>query len=195
VNNDSIGGFMGELIKTNDNNIDAPLDDLITCVRRTILEYCPYTHDRTDLAANNNAPEFKISISNSPTKTRILYMNRVFPVDKLSYVDHIMSSVPEREDLNRLITFDEVSKIIDFILEDHKHFEKVEFEEMNSRFQPYQINMNFIIEWPDTEGKKLYCGDMGVELSFADGNMANEFYEQILKKFKPRLTYKYVKKR
>ena len=106
-----------------------------------------------------------------------------------------MTSVPEREDLNRLITFDEVSKVMDFVLEDHRYFKKIEFTETNSRFQPYQIEMDFIINWPDNEGKKLYCGDMGVELSFADGNMANEFYEQILKKYRPGLTYKYTLKR
>lgn len=186
---------MGELIKTNDNNIDAPLDDLITCVKRTILSYFPYTHDRTDLVANGNAPELKIIISNSPTNTCILYSTRRFPENKPSYVDYIMATVPEREILNRFITYEETEEIIDFIIKDHKYFEEISFKENYSKYRPYEMSLKFKIHWPDSEGPKLYCGNIGIELDFCDRDVAYEYHERILKKFKPRLTYKYVNKR
>ncbi len=186
---------MEELVN-NQSNLDMPLEDLKDYVKRIISSYCPYVKDRVNLIDDPKAPEFDIHISCASVKTSILFLAKIDLPNKLSYLGTVKASIPERAMLDHPITFDELSEIIDFVHEDHNELDKLNFYKLDERsICPYEIDMVFNVIWPDFEGEKLYCRDIGINVRLRDGELANSLNQKLQEKYKPGLIYKYTNKR
>jgi hypothetical protein len=175
---------MSELINYTGNSISSENEDFVTYVKNMILSHFPYVNDRVDLlCCNAKAPEFGIDILTSENGSSVKYMVRV-PELENENISKVRVQAPDFAELNHIITFDEISKIADFILEDHTFFNNISFQTYPHSVYPYRINMVFMVEWPDIEGNKIPCGDMNIELWFRNPNMAAGFLRQIVDKYK-----------
>lgn len=133
---------MSSMIKQN--------EDLATFVKSTIFKYCPYIDDRLSILGNAKCPEIdiEININNNETQVMFLFGNANFK-----------QSIPERVIIPYVIEFDEIRKIIDFILSDHEFIKNINL--YNNLFE-----LNFAINWTDESVKGINCGDIGLHLKF-----------------------------
>lgn len=177
---------MSELVNYTGNEISNGLEDLLTSVKNAITTYCPYVDDRVDLCTNGLAPTFGIRFGVVNGRTDINYIVRI-PELEHGPITRVNVQAPDYAMMDHVITFDELSKIIDFVLEDHKAFECLAYRTYPGLMFPYQLHMNFDINWPDSEGPKIYCGEMNIQLEFQDPNLLKEFLGQIVEKYKDKV--------
>lgn len=137
-------------------------EDLVSVIKRVMLKYCPYTENRIDLLADAFAPTIGISIQVYEGTTHIYfdYKNRK---EKEKSFESIL--------IPRVIQFEELRGIMDFILQDH--------EVLNGfRTQKDQtvVDMGFNINWCERNLKGMYCSGIQLQLDFyPDKELANTF--------------------
>ena len=125
-------------------------EDLEESIKRVILKYCPYREDRLYILGNAKSPEIEIDINFYDNETLIMF---------LVGNSNFKQSVTEQLIISRVVEFEKVSKIIDFILSDHEFIK-------NINLYNDSIDLKFAIKWTDKSIKGIDCGDIGLNLKF-----------------------------
>ena len=125
-------------------------EDLFAYVKSIILTYCPYSNDRLSILGNIKSPEIDIEVNIRDNQTQVMFLfgNNSFK-----------QSIPEQIIIPYIIEFDEISEIIDFVLEDHEYIQ-------NINLYNNSIGLNFAINWTDKSIQGIDCGDIGLNLKF-----------------------------
>lgn len=137
-----VGGVNMSIIKQN--------EDLVTYVKNTILKYCPYVDDRLSIFRDTNSPEIEIDINIYNNETQVMFL-----FGSANY----KQSIPEQIIIPCTLEFEEVSKIIDFILGDHEVIKNINL--CNNSFE-----LQFAINWTEESLKGINCSDIGLNLEF-----------------------------
>lgn len=124
--------------------------DLISYIKSIILKYCPYIDNRLYILGNAKSPEIDIDINFYDDETMIMFL-----VGNANF----KQSITEQLIISCIVEFEEVDKIIDFILEDHEFI-----KDINSYND--SIGLKFAINWTDEAVKGINCGDIGLNLKF-----------------------------
>ena len=112
--------------------------DLISYVKSVLLKYCPYVEDRLSILSNGKSPQLDVVLNICNNETQIMFMfgNNSFK-----------GSVPERTTFSYIIDFEEISEIIDFLLEDHERSVKginCGDIELNLNFENLELKKNYL---------------------------------------------------
>ena len=147
-------------------NVIKHSEDLIPYITNVILKYCPYLDDRLLILGNAKAPQLDIEINiNNNSQILILFGN-----------DSFKSSVPERTTVSYTISFEEIGRIIDFILEDHEVIRSINI--FGNRF-----DLKFAINWTDKSIKGINCGDIGLNLKFDSIDLERQYLYLLFQRY------------
>ena len=136
------------------NSIIKDNKDLISSIKSIIFKYCPYIDDRLYILGNAKSPEIDIDINFYVNETLIMF---------LVGNSNFKQSIDERLISSCVVEFEDVGKIIDFILEDHEIIRDINLYNDS-------IGIKFAINWTDKTTKGINCGDIGLNLKF-DNNI------------------------
>ena len=156
--------------------------DLISYIKSIILKYCPYVEDRLSILGNGKSPQLDIVLNICNNETQIMFMfgNNSFK-----------TSVPERATVSYIIAPEEISKIIDFILEDHEFIKNINIYNL-------KFDLKFAINWTDKSVKGINCSDIGLDLNFDNLELKKNYLYFIFQKYytqlEPSPTFKAMKK-
>lgn len=142
--------------------------DLVTYVKNIILKYCPYVDDRLSILGDIKSPEIEIDINIYNNETQVMF---------LFGSANIKQSIPEQIIIPCTLEFEEVSKIIDFILGDHEVIKNINL--CNNSFE-----LQFAINWTDESLKGINCGDIGLNLEFNNNvELENQYLYLFFQKY------------
>lgn len=142
-------------------------EDLFAYVKSIILTYCPYSNDRLSILGNIKSPEIDIEVNIRDNQTQVMFLfgNNSFK-----------QSIPEQIIIPYIIEFDEISEIIDFILEDHEYIQ-------NINLYNNSIGLNFAINWTDKSIKGISCGNVGLNLKFNNNELEKQYLYLLFQKY------------
>ena len=155
--------------------------DLISYVKSVLLKYCPYVEDRLSILSNGKSPQLDVVLNICNNETQIMFMfgNNSFK-----------GSVPERTTFSYIIDFEEISEIIDFLLEDHEFIKDINFSNL-------EIDLKFAINWTERSVKGINCGDIELNLNFENLELKKNYLYFIFQRYYTHLeqspTFKVVK--
>ena len=156
--------------------------DFISYIKSIILKYCPYVEDRLSILGNAKSPQLDIILNICNNETQIMFMfgNNSFK-----------GSVPERATVSYIIDFEEISEIIDFLLEDHEFIKDINFSNL-------KLDLKFAINWTDKSVKGINCSDIGLNLNFDTLELKKNYLYFIFQRYYTQLeqspTFKTMKK-
>lgn len=155
------------------NNIIKKEESLVSYVKSVVLKYCPYVDDRLSILGNAKAPQFNIEFNIGDKQSRIsfLFGNRTF---KQSTLEQVV--------ISELIDFKEIKDIMDFIIGDHQYLKSINL--YNRKFE-----LCFSINWNNESIKGINCGDIRLNLSFSDKELAKQYLYLLFQNY-----YTYFKK-
>lgn len=139
-------------------------ETLVSKIKNTLLNCCPYVEDRLGLFNNSNATTFGIFICVFEGKTHVSFTrgNSSFSI-----------AVAEPIEASHIIELEEVEELMDFILEDH---ESISFNNSNNIEKNNNINFKFDINWSNESSKGINCSTINLNLSFFENNELRKKY-------------------
>lgn len=148
------------------NNVEC-YENLISYIKSVILKYCPYTEDRLSILgdAKSRALDIKFIISNKESQIFFHFGESSFK-----------RTTPERATTTYLISFDEISEVIDFIISDHEVIHKINIFDRG-------FELGFAINWSEENIKGIDCGDIGLSFSFESKELQKEYLYFLFKKY------------
>ena len=149
------------------NSIMKNSEDLTSIIKSIIFKYCPYIDDRIYILGNAKSPEIDIDINFYDNETLIMF---------LVGNSNFKHSVDERLISSNALEFEEVGKIIDFILEDHEVIKNINLSN-NS------IGLSFAINWTDKSIKGISCGNIGLNLKFNNIELEKQYLYLLFQKY------------
>lgn len=142
--------------------------DLVTYVKNIILKYCPYVDDRLSILGDIKSPEIEIDINIYNNETQVMFLFGSV---------NFKQSISEQIIIPCTLEFEEVSKIIDFILGDHEVIKNINL--CNNSFE-----LQFAINWTDESLKGINCGDIGLNVEFNNNvELENQYLYLFLQKY------------
>ena len=153
------------------SNIINYREDLISYIKSIILKYCPYTDDRLSMLDNEKQPELDIELNICKDKTQIMFIfgNKNF---KVSVLDRAVTSY--------IISFEEISDVIDYLLDDHEVIKSINFDDK-------EISLKFAINWTEKSIKGINCNDIGLNLTFENMQAKKQYLYLLIKKYYDKL--------
>lgn len=149
------------------NSIMKNREDLTSTIKSIIFKYCPYIDDRIYILGNAKSPEMDIDINFYDNETLIMF---------LVGNSNFKHSMDERLISSNALEFEEVGKIIDFILEDHEVIRNINLSN-NS------IELKFAINWTDKSTKGIDCGDIGLNLKFNNIGLKKQYLYMLFQRY------------
>ena len=154
-------------------NIVKKEDSITDWIKKVILKYCPIVEDRLFITDDaRKTPELEINIDIDKSKTSISFL---FGKQSLKY------SLVERANLNNPIDINEITSLIDFILDDH---EWISYLALNNN----KLSMGFSINWSEKALQGITCGNITLNISFNNIEIAKEYITEIVQKYKNNIT-------
>ena len=136
--------------------------DLASFVQRVVLKYCPYTEDRIDLLSNSLSPQIGINIQVGDEKTRV-YFDFKNNRERVNAFETVL--------IPRVIQFEELRGIMDFILQDHEVLNIA-----GGINDPTVVDLGFRINWREKSRKGMCCSGIQLQLDFSrNKELANTF--------------------
>ena len=142
-------------------------------VRDIILKHYPYVTNRLDCLMDAlEKPECDIIIN----------------IDKESHIMFLIgnqackTSIDEQGYVSYIISFEEISEIIDFILNDHEVIKNIDINNIDNG-----IDLVFGIDWNEDNIFGIYCGDIGLKLRFKDSNLRRKYLYLLVEEYRTYL--------
>lgn len=148
-------------------NLTPQNDNLILFIKNIILKYCPYVENRISILGKAKAPQFDINIDIKNEETQIMF---------LFGNNNFKQSIDEKVEISRIITFNEIKDIIDYILSDHEIVKEL-------YIYNNELNLNFAINWTDENLKGINCGDIAIQIRFNDSNLEKDYLYLLFKTY------------
>ena len=148
-------------------------------IKSIILKYAPYVDSRYEL--------FDMG-SQQP----IIITNITFTDDK-SYISFCRgtggcwSSTDDKATIEKPIDFEEIKSVIDFLLEDYRFIRNIMFHKDTGYGSSIELNLN--INWTNESIKKgINCGNIILELTFANDKLRKQYTNQLLQQYQKELS-------
>ena len=148
-------------------NLTPQNDNLILFIKNIILKYCPYVENRISILGKAKAQQFDINIDIKNEETQIMF---------LFGNNNFKQSIDEKVEISRIITFNEIKDIIDYILSDHEIIKEL-------HIYNNELNLNFAINWTDENLKGINCGDITIQIKFNDSNLEKNYLYLLFKTY------------
>ena len=149
------------------SNIINRHEDFVSFVKNVILKYCPYTEDRLSILGRTESPELDIDFHIGDDKSQVVFI----------FGNHFFkSSVPEKVTTTYPISFEEISEVMDYLLEDHEVIKNLDFHNKT-------IDLKFAINWTDNSIKGIRCGDIGLNLDFENMELKTQYLYLLFQRY------------
>ncbi len=145
-------------------------EDLLLFVKSVILRYCPNEEDRWS-DSHINLLDININIGNN-SQIMFLFGDKNFK-----------ESLSERVKTDHIIGFEDIGKIIDFILSDHEIISGMGYIDSLC-----EVNLTFDINWSRENLSGISCGTICLKLTFASMELGRKYFYLLIQKY-----YDYLK--
>ena len=140
-------------------------EKIIEKVKKIVLDMYPIVEDRLDILFSHPTPTMNIQLCLYVDEEKNLtYTNIYF----LNGNQNFKSQMPDRININKLISIDTLNGIIEFILSDHNFVS--EFSKFNDT-----IHLKFVVNMRDDNMHGISCGDIELEVILSKFPYQNEF--------------------
>ena len=141
--------------------------NLESFIEGVIFKYCPYMEDRLHILGNAQSPQIdiEISIDNNQSQVRFLFGNSNFK-----------QSIPEQAIIKKVVEFEKIGNIIDFILQDHEIIKDI-------NIYKNRVNLKFAINWTEKSIKGINCGDIELSLIFNNAELEKQYLYLLFQKY------------
>lgn len=143
--------------------------DLLSYFRFVIEKYCPYTENRLSLLDENIELDINIYINKTMSYVKFDSLKRT--ITTTSRLD-----IKEALSISYVISFEELSSLIDYILNDH---DVIQYIGINDE----KIEMGFDFNLCEKNLKGLYCRTMRLNVNFEDMELKKEYIINLFKKY------------
>lgn len=141
--------------------------NLESFIEGVIFKYCPYMEDRLHILGNAQSPQIdiEISIDNNQSQVRFLFGNSTFK-----------QSIPEQAIIKKVVEFEKIGNIIDFILQDHEIIKDI-------NIYKNRVNLKFAINWTEKSIKGINCGGIELSLIFNNAELEKQYLYLLFQKY------------
>ena len=141
--------------------------NLESFIEGVIFKYCPYMEDRLHILGNAQSPQIdiEISIDNNQSQVRFLFGNSNFK-----------QSISEQAIIKKVVEFEKIGNIIDFILQDHEIIKDI-------NIYKNRVNLKFAINWTEKSIKGINCGDIELSLIFNNTELEKQYLYLLFQKY------------
>ena len=148
-------------------NIINNREDLLSYIESVILKYCPHMENRLAILGDAKSQEIEINLNINNNETAISFVLG----DSFS-----KRNVPDKAIARYILSFKDISEIIDFILDDH--------EVINDIFIcDKMFDLKFGINWTEESIKGINCGDIILRLYFEDQELENQYLYLLFQRY------------
>lgn len=147
-------------------------------IKSIILKYAPYVDSRYDIF--DMGPQQPIII------TQITFTDDKSYISFCRGTGGCWSSTDDKATIEKLIDFEEIKSVIDFLLKDYRFIGNIMFHEDTGYGSSIELNLN--INWTDESIKKgINCGLIILELTFANDKLRKQYTDNLLQQYQEEL--------
>lgn len=147
-------------------------------IKSIILKYAPYVDSRHEL--------FDIGSQQPIIRTNITITNDESYISFCRGTGGCWSSTDDKATIEKLIDFEEIKSVIDFLLKDYRFIRNIMF--YDDRGYGSKIELSFEINWNNESIKQgINCGNITLELTFANDKLRKQYTDNLLQQYQEEL--------